>query len=171
MEFAADVAAYRAAVANIPVDAVKGSATTSPDLSRALALRNQIAYRVMGDIESSYSKFEMSLTTQRAGFETGSDAVQLGISAAATVVGASDVKDILNASLTAFTGTRTSLDKNFFQEKTTESIISEMRAARKTKQAQLITNLATRDVASYPCRTRRGSIWWIFTTRARCLQR
>jgi hypothetical protein len=104
----------------------------------------------MGDIEINYSKFEMNLTTQRAGFETGSDAVQLGMSAAATLVGATDIKNILDASLTAFQGTRTSLDKNFFQEKTTESIISQMRATRKTKQAQLITNLATRDVSSYP---------------------
>ena len=47
-------------------------------------------------------------------------------------------------------GMRTSLDKNFFQEKTTESIISQMRASRKTKQALLITNLGKRNVASYP---------------------
>jgi hypothetical protein len=136
-DFNADLSSYRAKVA-------------AADMAGALALRNQIAYRVMGDIEMSYSKFEMSLTTQRAGFETGSDAVQLGMSAAATLVGATDIKNILDASLTAFQGTRTSLDKNFFQEKTTESIISQMRASRKTKQAQLITNLATRDVSSYP---------------------
>jgi hypothetical protein len=136
-DFNADLSSYRAKVA-------------APDMAGALALRNQIAYRVMGDIEINYSKFEMSLTTQRAGFETGSDALQLGMSAAATLVGATDIKNILDASLTAFQGTRTSFDKNFFQQKTTESIISQMRASRKTKQAQLITNLATRDVSSYP---------------------
>jgi hypothetical protein len=92
----------------------------------------------------------MSLTTQRAAFETGSDAVQLGMTAATTLVGSVDVKDILAASLSAFQGTRLSYDKNFFREKTTESIVSQMRASRKTKQAQLITSLATRDVTSYP---------------------
>jgi hypothetical protein len=136
-EFQDNVKSYR--------DDVTGGHTAD-----ALALRNEIAYRVMGDIEMNYSKFEMSLTTQRAGFETGSDAVQLGMSAAATLVGATDVKNILTASLTAFQGTRTSFDKNFFQQKTTESIISQMRASRKTKQAQLITNLAKLDVAHYP---------------------
>jgi len=104
----------------------------------------------MADIESAYGSFEMRLTTQRAGFETGSDSVQLGIAAATTVVGAGDVKDLLAASLTAFEGTRLSVDKNFFAEKTTESLISQMRASRKTKQAQLITNLGARDVTSYP---------------------
>jgi len=136
-DFNADIGSYRARVA-------------ANDVQGALALRNQIAYRVMGDIEVSYSKFEMRLTTQRAGFETGSDALQLGMSAAATLVGATDIKNILDASLTAFQGTRTSFDKNFFQQKTTESIISQMRAARKTKQAEIITSLGTRDVASYP---------------------
>ena len=124
-DFTADLASYRAAI-------------VANDLARARALRNQMAYRVMVDIEADYSRFEMSLTTQRAGFETGADTVQLGISAAATLVGASDVKEMLTASLTAFQGTRLSLDKNFFREKTTESIISQMRASRKTKQAELI---------------------------------
>jgi hypothetical protein len=136
-DFKSDVDQYRAAVA-------------APDLPRALAVRNQIAYHVMANIESEYGSFEMRLTTQRAGFETGADAVQLGISAATTLVGATDVKNILSASLSAFQGTRLSVDKNFFQQKTTESIISQMRTTRKTLQAQLILNLATRDVSSYP---------------------
>jgi hypothetical protein len=143
------ITGYKAADFNADVTSYRAKVATS-DLAGALTLRNQIAYRVMGDIEENYSRFEMNLTTQRAGFETGSDVVQLGMSAAATLVGATDVKNILTASLTAFQGTRTSFDKNFFQQKTTESIISQMRATRKTKQAQLITNLAQRGVASYP---------------------
>lgn len=136
-QFNADVAAYR--------DDVK-----SGDLTSAKAVRNQIAYRVMTGIESGYGRFEMRLTTLRAGAQTGSDALQLGLTAATTVVGASDVKDILSATSTAFHGTWTSLDKNYFQDKTTEAIVSQMRATRKTKQAQIITSLATRDVSSYP---------------------
>lgn len=136
-DFAANVKEYQDAVA-------------ANNLTLALTLRNRIAYRVMVDIESNYAKFEMSLTTQRAGFETGTDAIQLGMSAAASLVGATDVKNILTASLTAFQGTRLSVDKNFFREKTTESIISQMRASRRTKQAELIKSLANRDVVSYP---------------------
>jgi hypothetical protein len=135
--FAEDVKSYRALVAQ-------------GNFSAARDLRNQMAYHVMADLESSYGIFEMRLSTQRAGFQTGSDAIQLGMTAATTLVGASDVKDILAASLSGFQGTRLSLDKNFFQEKTTESLLSQMRASRKTKQAQLITSLGTRDVTSYP---------------------
>jgi enamine deaminase RidA (YjgF/YER057c/UK114 family) len=136
-DFKADVKNYRDAI-------------TNKDLPGARTLRDTIANRVMADIELRYSKFEMELTTKRAGFETGADMVQLGATAATAVVGASEIKDLLAASLVAFQGSRISVDKNFFREKTTESIISQMRATRKTKQAQIITNLGSRDVSSYP---------------------
>jgi hypothetical protein len=136
-DFDADVSAYRA----------KFSASDWP---AAEALRNQISYRVMGDIENSYGDFEVKLTTNRAAILTGSDAVQLGLAAATTVVGSVDVKDILAASLTAFQGARTSFDKNYFQEKTTEALIAQMRASRRSLQARLMLNLGTRDVRSYP---------------------
>lgn len=136
-DFKNDVASYRSLIAQ-------------KDLPGARALRNQIANRVMADIESRYSKFEMELTTQRAGFESSADAVQLGATAATAVVGATEVKDLLAASITAFQGTRLSVDKNFFREKTTESIISQMRASRDAKKAQLMKSLANREVTDYP---------------------
>jgi hypothetical protein len=136
-QFDSDVKAYR--------DAVKNG-----DLSTAQLQRNQIAYHVMADIESSYGKFEMNLTANRATQETLSNVTVLGLTAATGLVGASDVKDILAATSSAFQGSWQSYDKNFFREKTTESIVSQMRASRKTKQAQLITNLAARNVADYP---------------------
>lgn len=136
-DFSNDVASYRSALAT-------GNANA------ALNQRNEIAYRIMADIEASYGHFEMSLTTSRAAVETTSDATQLGITAATEVVGAGDVKDILAATLSAFQGTRLSFDKNFYEEKTTEALISQMRASRKTLQAQLLLNLSTRDVSSYP---------------------
>lgn len=142
-QFDMDVKAYR--------DAVKIGDLSSASTAQSLRnQRNQIAYRVMADIESSYSKFEMHLTSSRATQETLSSATVLGMTAATGLVGANDVKDILAATSSAFQGSWQSYDKNFFREKTTESIVSQMRASRKTKQAQLITNLATRNVADYP---------------------
>lgn len=136
-QFQQDVQTYRADVATGQLDAAK-------------ALRNQMAYRVMADIESNYGAFEMKLSSGRAIQNTMADATSLGLGAATTVVGAVDVKDILAATSTAFQGTWTSYDKNFFEQKSTEALISQMRASRKVKQAQLITGLATRDVTSYP---------------------
>lgn len=136
-QFQQDVQNYRTDVAANQLDAAR-------------AVRNQMAYRVMADIEDSYGRFEMKLSTERAAQSTLADATTLGLTAATSVVGATDVKDILAAAGTAFQGAWTSYDKNFFQQKTTEALVGQMRASRKTKQAQLITSLDTRDVTSYP---------------------
>jgi hypothetical protein len=136
-DFENDVGRYRGLILN-------------NDLPGARTLRDEIANHVMADIELRYSKFEMQLTTRRAGFESTADMVQLGATAATSVVGASEVKDLLAVSVTAFQGSRLSLDKNFFREKTTESIISQMRASRETRKAQIWKSLANRDVKGYP---------------------
>ncbi len=132
-EYKKDVDDYRAAIKR-------------PDYVAARALRDQIVYRTLADIESAYGRFEVRLTTDRARESVLADTAELGLSAASTVVAASDVKDILTASLSGLQGTQLSFDKNFFREKTTESLISQMRADRKNLEAQIISRLATQDV-------------------------
>ncbi|MGA3130340.1 MAG: hypothetical protein ABSD59_06040 [Terracidiphilus sp.] len=131
--YSSDVNDYRAAI-------------KAKDYTQARVLRDQIVYRTLADIESTYGRFEVQLTTSRATENVLADTAQLGITAATTVVGASDVKDILAASLSGLQGTQLSIDKNFFREKTTESLISQMRADRKNLEAQIISRLAGQDV-------------------------
>ena len=135
--FDADIASYHAAL-------------TAGNLDAAKTLRNQIVFRVMAQIDTAYDKFESELDTHRAGYQTSTDAAQLGLTTAATLVGASAVKDILSSTATALQGATLSFDKNFFEQKTTASLVSQMRASRKTLQAQMLLNLSTRDVQSYP---------------------
>jgi hypothetical protein len=141
----ADVATYHASIANHALDNAKTQ-------------RNQIVFRIIAQIDAAYGAFELNLSTRRAGLQTGGDAVQLGLSAAATLVGASDIKDILSATSTAFQGTRLSVDKNFFEQKTTESLVSQMRASRKNLQAQILLSLSNRDVNSYPLESAWGDV-------------
>jgi hypothetical protein len=150
--FKNDVNEYRGYIDNSIKDT---GPTRDQDLVKARAKRDEIAYRVMAEIELDYGRFEMTLTTNRALFQTGSDIVQLGLAAAIAVTPAGDVTDILAASLAGFKGTTLSIDKNFFEQKTTEALISQMRANRKTIQAQLLKSLATRDVTVYPLE----SVW------------
>jgi hypothetical protein len=133
----ADVAAYKASI-------------TSNALDTAKTQRDQIVFHIIAQIDSAYGAFELDLSTHRAGAQTAADATQLGLTAAATVVGATEVKDILSATSTAFQGTRISFDKNFFEQKTTEALVSQMRATRKTLNAQILLSLSTRDVKNYP---------------------
>ena len=146
---APSVSSYPADTFKSDLDKYRGAAAGA-DLKGALAIRNEMAYRVMADIESSYGAFEMKLSSSRAAQATLADATTLGLTAATSVVSAIDVKDILAATSVAFQGSWTSYDKNFFAQKSTEALIAQMRATRRTLQAQLITSLGTRDVASYP---------------------
>ena len=132
-DYRGDVNSYRIAI-------------SAKDYTQARILRDQIVYRTLADIESTYGRFEVRLTTSRATESVLADTAQLGITAATTVVGASDVKDILAASLSGLQGTQLSIDKNFFREKTTESLISQMRADRKNLEAQIVSRLANQDV-------------------------
>jgi hypothetical protein len=141
----ADVATYHASIANHALDNAKTQ-------------RNQIVFRIIAQIDAAYGAFELNLSTRRAGLQTGGDAAQLGLSAAATLVGASDIKDILSATSTAFQGTRLSVDKNFYEQKTTESLVSQMRASRKNLQAQILLSLSNRDVNSYPLESAWGDV-------------
>jgi hypothetical protein len=136
-DFDADVQHYRTAVAG-----------GNPGAARTI--RDRIVYRVLAQIDAAYGGFELTLSTRRAGAQTAADAIQLGLTAAATVTGTTEVKDILTVTATAFQGTRLSFDKNFFEEKTTEALVSQMRASRTTLKAQILRSLSRRDVNSYP---------------------
>ena len=136
-DYKADVARYRSAI-------------SEKDYTQARALRDQIVYRTLADIESQYGHFEQQLTVNRASENLLADTAQLGLTAATTVVSAGDIKDILAASLSGLQGTQLSIDKNFFREKTTEALISQMRADRKNLQAQIISRLASQDVIPTP---------------------
>ena len=139
------ITSYPASVYSVDVNAYR-VAINSKDYTQARVLRDQIVYRTLADIESTYGRFEVQLTTSRATESVLADTAQLGITAATTVVSASDVKDILAASLSGLQGTQLSIDKNFFREKTTESLISQMRADRKNLEAQIVSRLAAQDV-------------------------
>lgn len=119
---------------------VVNSPTANLDLAKTY--RNQIIFGMMSNIEYIYNDFEGSLLAKRALAQTGEDAAQLGATAAIAVVGAPDIKDLLAASAVALHGTRLSFDKNFFQERTTSAILSQMRASRADVQAQIIKRSA-----------------------------
>ena len=63
----------------------------SPD--QAQAERNKIIYRIVTEVDLAYGRFEGSLSTGRAGAQTAGDAAQLGMTAAAAVVDATEIKD------------------------------------------------------------------------------
>ena len=136
-EFTAEYAAYKKAI-------------EQRNLADARVKRDAMINRIEADVESNYREFESKLATTRASLQTGSDVVELGASAAIGVVGASDVKDLLAAALTGFKGARLSFEKNFFREKTTEILISQMQAYRESIRNRITDKVSKLDVSGYP---------------------
>jgi hypothetical protein len=118
--------------------------------SEARMYRNIMIYQIEADIELIYRQFEQKFSSSRDKFQTGSDVVELGVTAAIGVVEGSAVKELLAASLTGFKGTRLSIDKNYYREKTTEIIITQMQAYRESVRNRITEKTVKLSVSDYP---------------------
>lgn len=125
--------------------------------------RDSMISLVEVDIESNYRAYVEQLSNTRATIATVGDVTELGRSAAIGVVSGSDVKDLLAASLTGFKGSRLSLDKNFFREKTTEVLISQMEASREAVRAKIIAKTGSLSAETTP----QGSISYTYDNASR----
>lgn len=140
--FQKDYDAYKAAV-------VRCATPTAAEQCIAKQLRDSIINRINLDIELNYREYAAQLFIGRAGTNVGLDALELGLSTAATLAGAEGTKTILAGILTGAKGIRLSFDKNFFAERTTPIIIGRMNTARETLLTELHTKM-TLSVAEYP---------------------
>ena len=76
------------------------------------------------------------------------DITELGAGVAGNITNGERAKTIILAALTAFKGGRKSIDLNFFREKTTEILISKMRASRSRVETKISKGL-TGNVGAY----------------------
>ena len=120
------------------------------DLDAARRVRDRIINNVMIDIENNYRKFEGAFFMNRAQLNVGADLVELSLALAATVTGGASAKTVLASVLSAAKGTRLSIDQNFFRERTSEMIISQMQASRGEIRNRIRKQMLTLPVDQYP---------------------
>jgi hypothetical protein len=135
-EFAKDLAEYR-------------TAFKDADTSKVRRLRDAMIQRIRVEIEINYRQFETLLYSDKAAFNTVFDFAELGLSAATTIVGGAQTKTILAALSTASQGGRLSYDKNWFREKTAETIIAAMEAERNKKLLLIMDKMVKGNAAQY----------------------
>jgi hypothetical protein len=116
-QFTDDRGAYESALLGEGISSIKV----------ATYYRNKMLWSVINDVDYSYYTFRTDFFQSRAAFKTFSDMAKLGMSAAATVLGGSAV---LSGAVTALEGSQLSADKNFLEQKATESIFTTMDALR-----------------------------------------
>lgn len=92
--------------------------------------RDELIFKLKRHIDSNYADFENNLFLGKATSNVLFDITELGAAATIGITNGERAKTIIGTALTAFKGTRKSIDVNFFREKTTESLISTMRASR-----------------------------------------
>lgn len=106
----------------------------SNGLSVSTYYRNKMLWSVINDVDYCYYMFRTDFFKSRGSISTFSDMAKLGMSAAATVLGGSAV---LSGAVTALEGSQLSVDKNFLEQKATESIFTTMDALRQERMAQI----------------------------------
>jgi hypothetical protein len=135
-KFDTDLAAYDSAVgANQP--------------EQARRFRDRTINRLKANIDANYHEFENQLFTGRATTNVLADIVELGAAAAINITNGERAKDIIAVLLTGFKGGRKSIDENFFKERTTAAIISQMQASRAHIEAEMLKNLREQEVKEY----------------------
>lgn len=142
-------ASYTAAQKSADV-AVYNTRVQANDLAGARVMRDLIVQNVRREIEVVYQAFERGLFANKAAFEVEMDIFELLLSTATTLSGSHRAQTNLAALLTGTKGTRLSVDKNVFGEKTYSTLVSQMRASRSKASASMVEKLAKLDVNNYP---------------------
>lgn len=119
------------------------------DVGEATKYRNRIVDRLKSAIDSNYNEFENQLFTGRATANVLFDIVDFGAGVATTITNGERAKSIISAALTGFKGGRKSIDENFFRERTTAVIISQMQASRAHIETDMLKNMNDNDATGY----------------------
>jgi hypothetical protein len=138
-EFEADYKAYK--------DLVRNGDEASLVLARTF--RDSMIDRIRVDVEMNYREYEARIFIGRATGDSIADFLELGLALATTITNGERAKTVLGAVSTAFKGNRLSLDKNFFREKTIETIISKMQGTREKVKTRILQNMLQAPVKSY----------------------
>ncbi|TAL08570.1 MAG: hypothetical protein EPO02_12525 [Nitrospirae bacterium] len=120
------------------------------DKTNKKLLRNRIAYKLFPLVDEYHANFKLHLYTGRALTDSIFDFLLLGVNAAGSVVGGEAVKGILHAAGTGLSGGKLSMSQNWYQEKTTSAIVSQMDALRYAKKLNMATKLSQVNDDDYP---------------------
>jgi hypothetical protein len=135
-KFDADTAAYDEAINR-----------NQPQTARRI--RDRVIDRLKANIDANYQEFENQLFTGRASTNVLFDIIDIGATVATNISNGERAKNVISAALTGFKGGRKSIDENFFKERTTQVIISQMQASRARIEVTIISNKRTKDIDAY----------------------
>lgn len=111
--------------------------------------RNEIINQKLVLMDLQYNRFVSEFAFEKQTIDTVTDVVVLGLSIGATAVGGAGAKTLLSAISAGVTGSKLSVDKNFYYEKTVSVLVSAMNAQRKTALIPILQGML-QSVDQYP---------------------
>jgi hypothetical protein len=117
-----------------------------PEGSTKVARRNQIIFELVWLTDRSYDRYEAGFYSGQAYLNTATDLLELSLDAAASVTGTAATKSILSIIAGGVVGSKTSYEKNFYDQQTREVIVAKMEASRAEQLAVIETGMA---ISSY----------------------
>jgi hypothetical protein len=114
-----------------------------------VAARNEFVAGRLTLINLQYIKFIRGFAATKSQMDSAFDLLITGVGLATAVTGGEAAKAALGAAAAGLGATRTSIDKNFFYEKTVPTLITAMNAQRKVVLVSIIEGIK-RDIENYP---------------------
>ncbi len=112
-------------------------------------VRNEFIVGRLTLINLQYIKFIRQFAASKAQLDTAFDLLMTGVGLATAVTGGEAAKAALGAASAGLGATRTSIDKNFFYEKTVPALITAMNAQRKVVLLPILVGIKS-DIKAYP---------------------
>lgn len=112
-------------------------------------IRDRMIFRLKRNIDANYHEFENQLFTGRARGNVLGDITELGAAAAINITNGERAKNIISVLLAGFKGSRKSVDENFFRERTTAVVISQMQASRARIETLILRSIREQDAGDY----------------------
>jgi hypothetical protein len=119
------------------------------DEAKQRKARDDFVMARLAVVDLKYLKFIGSLTANKHELDAATDISTLTLNIAGTLTGGLQAKTNLAAAAAAITGSKASVDKNFFYEKSVDALVATMNAQRKEKLVSILHSLEG-DTASYP---------------------
>lgn len=117
--------------------------------ARRLDARNRFISGRLVQIDLQYLKFIKALTADKQQLDAATDIAALSINLAGTLVGGARAKTNLAAAAAGIGGAKTTIDKDFYYEKSIEALVATMNAKRKEMLIPILTGLSS-TIDQYP---------------------
>ncbi len=108
-------------------------------------------------IDQGYAGFRQTLYTQRVGMNVGVDLATLGLNAVGAVTGSAPAKTGLHALSGGLIGSKASIDKNVFFDRTMPALVAQMEAQRSALRLRMMGGMMV-DTSRYPLMQARADL-------------